>query len=145
MMDRHHKNVALHVVREHNRRLQRTMRLISVQVHTDIRAAINLMQVYSISQLPVLDGDRVVGSLDERALLERLTAAELCLWGPVTGFMQPPLPTLDENAVVDEALNLLRGGTAGVIVTRTGVPVGILTAADLIAFKVYGGDVEYEI
>ncbi|MCX7008244.1 MAG: CBS domain-containing protein [Kiritimatiellaeota bacterium] len=90
--------------------MQRHVRLITVQVHTDIREAINLMQIYGISQLPVLDGERVVGSLDEFALLERLTAAELCLWGAVAAFMQPPLPALDE-----------------------------------IAFKVYGGHIEYEI
>ena len=140
-----YKKVSLQVVREYNRRLQRTMRLISVQVGTDIRAAINLMQVYSISQLPVLDGEHVVGSLDERALLARLTTAELCLWGTVELFMQAPLPSLEETALVEEALALLRGGVAGVIVTHGGAPVGILTAADLIAFKVYGGHVEYEI
>jgi len=140
-----HKKVSLHVVREYNRRLQRHMRLITVQVHTDIREAINLMQVYSISQLPVLDGERVVGSLDERTLLEQLSGAALCLWGCVALFMKAPLPSLDEGATVQEALELLRGGAVGIIITRAGVPEGILTAADLIAFKVYGGHIEYEI
>jgi predicted transcriptional regulator len=59
--------------------------------------------------------------------------------------MQPPLPALDEDAAAAEVLALLRQGVAGVVVTRAGVPVGILTAADLIAFKVYGGQLEYEI
>jgi len=140
-----HKQVSLQVVREYNRRVQRNMRLISVQVGTDIRDAINQMQIYGISQLPVLDGERVVGSLDERTLLERLMTAELCLWGTVAAFMQPPLPALEETAELDEALELLRAGAAAVIVLQGGTPVGILTAADLIAFRVYGGHIEYEI
>jgi predicted transcriptional regulator len=145
MPDKVHRPVSLRTVREYNRRLQRAMRLISVQVTADIREAINQMQIYSISQLPVLDGDRLVGSLDERALLERLSAAPLNLRGCVALYMQPPLPALDEDAAAAEVLALLRQGVAGVVVTRAGVPVGILTAADLIAFKVYGGQLEYEI
>ena len=145
MTEIHHRKVTLQILREYNRRLQRHMRLISVQVSTDIREAINQMQIYGISQLPVLDGERVVGRLDERALLERLTTAELCLWGNVAAFMQPPLPALDEDAALEEALALLRAGAAGMIVMRGDAPAGILTAADLIAFKVYGGHIEYEI
>ena len=129
MTETHHKKVSLRVVREHNRRLQRTMRLISVQISADIREAIKQMQIYGISQLPVLDGERVVGRLDERALLERLTTAELCLWGNVAAFMQPPLPSLDEDAALEEALALLRAGAAGVIVMRGGAPAGILTSS----------------
>ena len=145
MTETRHKRVSLHLLREFNRRWQRTMRLISVQVGTDIREAINLMQVYSISQLPVLDGGRIVGSLDERALLAQLMAAEVCLWGPVESFMLSPLPVLDESARLEEALALLHGGASGVVVTQDGTPVGMVTAADLIAFKVYGGQIEYEI
>jgi predicted transcriptional regulator len=140
-----HKKVSLHVVRDYNRRLQGHMRLIAVQAGSDIGAAINQMQIYGISQLPVLDGARVVGSLDERALLERLVTTDAHLRGAVEQFMQPPLPALDEAATLDEALGLLRGGAPGVLVTQAGAPVGILTAADLIAFKVYGGHLEYEI
>ena len=145
MPETQHRQVPLHVVREYNRRLQRYMRLVTVQAGSDIREAVNQMQIYGISQLPVLAGERVVGSLDERALLERLVTTDEFLRGTVAEFMQPPLPALDEAAALDEALDLLRGGASGVIVTQSGAPVGILTAADLIAFKVYGGHIEYEI
>ena len=137
--------VTLRVLRERNRRLQRTSRLIAVQASADIREAINLMQVYDISQLPVLDSDRIVGSLDERALMERLMGSDLCLWGAVTMFMQPPLPALEETAPATEALELLRRDVPGVIVTRQGVPVGIVTPADFIAFRVYSGSLDYQI
>ena len=137
--------VTLRILREHNRKLQRSSRLITVQVTADIREAIKLMQVYDISQLPVLEGERIVGSLDERALLERLVAAEICLWGAVAAFMQPALPALEETAPATEALELLRRGAAGVIVTDQGVPVGIVTPADFIAFRVYSGSLDYQI
>ena len=136
---------SLRALREHNRRLQRSSRLIAVQAAADIREAINLMQIYDISQLPVLDGERIVGSLDERTLMERLTAAELCLWGAVAAFMQPPLPILEETEPVAAALEWLHRGAPAVIVTRAGTPVGIITPADLIAFKVYNERSDYQI
>jgi predicted transcriptional regulator len=145
MPELHAATITRRVLRGRNRRLHRTSRLIAVQSSADIREAINLMQVYDISQLPVLDGERIVGSLDERALMERLMEADHCLWGAVTAFMQPPLPALEDTATVEKALDLLRHGAPGVIVTIAGTPVGIITPADFIAFKVYGGSLDYQI
>ena len=43
-------------------------KLISVQKHETLHAAINKMRSNSISQIPVFDGSRVVGILSEDAL-----------------------------------------------------------------------------
>lgn len=137
--------MSLRALREHNRRLQRSSRLIAVQAAADIREAINLMQIYGISQLPVLAGEHIVGSLDERALLERLTEADLCLWGTVAVFMQAPLPALEETEPVEAALQWLRRGVPAIIITHGGAPVGIITPADLVAFKVYSERGDYQI
>jgi len=139
------KGMTVREMREAIRLHHRPSRLIAVQARDDIRRAINLMQIYSISQLPVLDGEHIVGSLDERELMQQVMGAAHCLWGAVSGFMQPPLPSLEEAATVAQLYELLRQGVAGVIVTRDGVPIGIVTPADLVALKVYSASAEYEI
>ena len=145
MKDPSRQHMTVRMMRESNDRHLRPSRLIAVQAGADIREAINLMQVYSISQLPVLDGKRIVGSLDERALMHRLMAAAHCLWGAVASFMQPPLPSLDEEDTVTALYQLLQQGAPGVIVTRAGEHIGIITPADVVALKVYSASNEYEI
>ena len=132
-------------LREINRHHLRPSRLLAVQARDNVHEAIKLMQVYGVSQLPVLEGGRVVGSLDERTLMHRLLEAAHCLWGEVKHFMQPPLPSLEESAAVEELYRLLAGGALAVIVTRAGEPVGIVTPADVVALKVYGVPPEYDI
>lgn len=96
--------------------------------------AIRLMRDHEISQIPVLEGGTVVGSLNEAAVMKLLhdgidyRTAEV---GPVMG---KPLPVLDENVHVTEAFRVLLTGTTGIVITRKGTPSGILTRADLIGF-----------
>jgi cystathionine beta-synthase len=42
------------------------------------------------------------------------------------------MPTLEEDTDVAEAYRVLLSGESGVIVTRNGAPVGVITRADLI-------------
>jgi cystathionine beta-synthase len=42
------------------------------------------------------------------------------------------MPALDEEIDVSEAYRLLLSGTTGIIVTRSEVPIGVITRADLI-------------
>ena len=47
-------------------------RFISVQMNDTVRAAFNLMKSHDISQLPVMDGENIVGSITERQVLHIL-------------------------------------------------------------------------
>lgn len=47
-------------------------RFIAVQMSDTVRAAFNLMKSHDISQLPVMDGDNIVGSITERQVLHIL-------------------------------------------------------------------------
>ena len=48
--------------------------------------------------------------------------------------MGDPLPSVDEGVDVAEAYRLLMGGHSGVLITRSGAPVGLLTRIDLLDF-----------
>jgi cystathionine beta-synthase len=110
-----------------------------------VGAAIELLQRFGISQLPVsehADGDAldgIVGSVSEKGLLERAYRNPDIVERTVGEVMDRPLPTLDLGATVDEAFALLSGGAAGLLVIRAGRPAGVVTKLDLLEYLAHGG------
>src|SRR5919202_1364334 len=96
---------------------------VGVQARDTVRQAIDTMQHYGISQLPVVetDGDeagtRMVGSIQERTLLDRVYRDPTLVESPVGAAMDPPFPTIARTADIDEAFDLLLGGTTALVVT----------------------------
>jgi len=109
-------------------------------VHKKVGAAIDLMQRYSISQLPVVRNGEVgsladvIGSLHDRDLLDRVFKNADALHEDVANAMQPPLATVEASSSVDEIVAALTSGTNAVVVARAGRPVGVLTRSDLLDF-----------
>ena len=114
--------------------------LVTIAAHQKVGEAIDVMQRYSISQLPVVrDGEvgslaDVIGSLQDRALLERVFANPDVLHEEVATAMQPPLGAVEASASFDEVFATLTGGTNAVVVARDGKPVGVLTRSDLLEY-----------
>ncbi len=110
-----------------------------------VGAAIDLLQLYGISQLPVSeqsDGDAlagIVGSVSEKGLLERAYRNPEIVERTVGEVMDRPLPMLAVTATVDEAFGLLSGGAAGLLAVRRGHPAGIITRLDLLEFVAHRG------
>jgi cystathionine beta-synthase len=114
--------------------------LVTVGSHEKVGAAIDTMHRYGISQLPVVRSEPldsladVVGSLQERALLDRVFRNADALNEDVAVAMQPPLPAVDADASLDQVYEGLSGGSGAVVVVRSGRPTGILTRSDLLEF-----------
>jgi cystathionine beta-synthase len=114
--------------------------LVVVDAHKKVGAAIDLMQRYGISQLPVVRHEPadeltdIVGSIQERSLLDRVFRNPDALNDDVAVAMQPPLAAVDAAASVDEVFSELTGSGGAVVVGRAGKPVGILTRSDLLEF-----------
>jgi cystathionine beta-synthase len=106
--------------------------LISVQPSERLRRAIQLFQTYQISQLPVIDGTKVVGSLNEASIMKVLHDGVDVNNQTISVVMGKPLPTLDIYADVNEAYRLMLGGNPAVIVTRHGTPIGLVSRFDVI-------------
>jgi cystathionine beta-synthase len=114
---------------------------IGVQARNTVRDAIDTMQNYGISQLPVIEGDgngaagRMVGSIQERNLLDRIYRDPSLVDSAVGAAMDPPFPTILLGADIDEAFDaLLGGGTQALVVLDSEQPVGMLTKLDLLEF-----------
>jgi cystathionine beta-synthase len=114
--------------------------LITISAHQKVGEGIDVMQRYGISQLPVVrDGScdslaDVIGSLQDRALLERVFTNPDVLHADVASAMQPPLAAVEAGVTVDDVFSTLTGGTNAVVVAREGKPVGVLTRSDLLEF-----------
>src|SRR3979411_452728 len=114
--------------------------LVTISAHQKVGEGIDTMQRYGISQLPVTrDGScdslaDVIGSLQDRALLERVFTNPDVLHEDVATAMQPPLGAIEASATLDEVFATLTGGTNAVVVARDGKPVGVLTRSDLLEF-----------
>jgi len=114
--------------------------LVTISAHAKIGEGIDTMQRYGISQLPVVrDGEceslaDVIGSLQDRALLERVFGNADAVHEDVAAAMQPPLAAVEASATLDEVFATLTGGTNAVVVAREGKPVGVLTRSDLLDF-----------
>jgi cystathionine beta-synthase len=98
------------------------------------------MQRYSISQLAVVrDGEvdslaDVIGSLQDRDLLDRVFRNPDALHEDVANAMQPPLPAVEVSDSLDDVFATLSGRTNAVVVARSGRPVGVLTRSDLLEY-----------
>jgi cystathionine beta-synthase len=114
--------------------------LVTISSHSKVGEAIDVMQRYSISQLVVVrDGASesladVVGSLQDRDLLDRVFKNADALHEDVAAAMQPPLATVEAGASVDEIVSALTGRSNAVLVAREGRPVGVVTRSDLLEY-----------
>ena len=118
--------------------------LVTIESHQKVGEAIDLMQRYSISQLPVMRHGSagsladVVGSLQERGLLDLVFRNPDALNEEVAAAMQPPLAAVEANESVDEVFAALTGGSAAVVVATGGKPAGMLTRSDLLEYLAHG-------
>jgi cystathionine beta-synthase len=114
--------------------------LVTCEPHEKLGAAIELMQRYGISQVPVVRHAPaetladVIGSLNERTLLDRIFRNPDALGEDVAAAMQPPLGAVDMEDSVDEVFADLREKNQAVVVAREGKPEAVLTRSDLLEY-----------
>jgi cystathionine beta-synthase len=112
-----------------------------VHAHPDetVRAVIETLREYDVSQLPVLKEEppvmaaEVVGSITERDLLDALVTGRAAPTEPVSAHMSPPLPMIGSGEPISAAVTALeRAGAAVVLVD--GKPSGMITRQDVLTF-----------
>ncbi len=113
----------------------RTMPLVVSVTPTDsIADAVELLRRYGISQTPVMENGRMVGSLTENLLLRRLASGEPLASTVVRDVQGPPFPRLEGDALAQEAYTLFSSGQSAVAVMNDDVLEGIVTKSDLLEF-----------
>ncbi|MBI5547312.1 MAG: cystathionine beta-synthase [Deltaproteobacteria bacterium] len=108
--------------------------MLSVGPEEMASAAVRLLEEHDISQLPVLEGGRNVGSFTELAAVKLLHDGVDLGRHAVRDVMGKPLPEVPEDTDLEEPLRLLLAGHGGVIVNREGRAAGFLARIDLVRF-----------
>jgi cystathionine beta-synthase len=108
--------------------------LVTVSPEATAEEAIRLMQSAGISQLPVLESGKPVGSVQEVTLARVLHDNSDPAKVKVGEIMARPLPQVDTTVHLDEAYRLLLSGNTGVLTIEDNRVVGIVTRIDLIQY-----------
>jgi len=106
-----------------------TKEVIFARPNDRVRKVSDLMIKYAISQLPVIENGRVIGTVTEENIIKNLSstiADEV-----VKRVMQPPLPSVPEDTSVSMIRALLEDHP-GVLVMSKGDIAGIITRSDLL-------------
>jgi cystathionine beta-synthase len=109
-------------------------KLVTITPKATAEDAIQLMQSKSISQLPVLEAGKPVGSVQEVTLARVLHDHGDPNKVTVNEIMARPLPTVETTVHLDEAYRLLLAGNTGVLAVQNGQVVDIVTRIDLIQY-----------
>ncbi len=112
--------------------------VVTVNARDKVRQAIDVLQEFGISQAPVVreasdDVTAVVGSIQERALLDRIFRDPDALQADVAEVMGPPIPLVESGDPVEVAFAELQRQPA-VLVSGAGRALGVLTRSDLLEF-----------
>ena len=120
--------------------------VVAVAPDATLAEAITAMMTHGISQMPVLDGATVVGSLSERSVLNSLVSDAGSRDRPVRDVMAAPLPVVPRSVHLDTLTATLDGEAGAVLVldeaSGDGAPPAafhIVTRSDLIAALAHAG------
>ena len=114
--------------------------LIVVSKGQSVRSAIDTMQRYGISQIPVVaDGEAanvtdIVGSVQEKTMLDRVFREPALVDERVERVMEAPFPVVQANEDIERLYAELSSGVPALLAASDDRPVSIITKADLLEF-----------
>ncbi|MFQ5708620.1 MAG: cystathionine beta-synthase [bacterium] len=108
--------------------------LIFVDPGDAVRVALGKIREYNISQLPVIEDGKAVGSLEESDLMERVIENSMLIDQPVKEIMKPSFPTVSLNSNIEEVKKWLTRHNPAVLIQQRDTIVGIITKSDLLEF-----------
>lgn len=112
----------------------RSKKVVSVSPEDTLEVAINRMADHGISQMPVIEGEKVVGGLTEHDILHRLLIDPEGKTGRVKEIMSEPFPVVPRALPMEQLSSYLEHNTSAVLVeTDQRGEYEIITRSDLIS------------
>ena len=108
--------------------------LVSVAPSDKLSEALAKMNELAVTQIPVLEEGRPVGSLRENRVLAKVVRDHHLLDSPVSEVMEASFPTVDVDVSAQEVMQHLQTSPA-VLVEEYGRIVGIITRHDVLDLK----------
>ena len=107
--------------------------VITARASDPVGRIIQLMKEKGISQLPVVDGDKLVGIITEVALLNYMLEGGHQLDKPIAPIVEKDTPTVPPDASIGKLREIFSKGKVAVVVDA-GKVAGIVTKIDMIDF-----------
>jgi cystathionine beta-synthase len=117
----------------HTKAAKETPELVTVSADQTVSDALYLTNQYNLTTIPVFDGEKCVGSLNEIKLLKGLMEDRNIASKNVKEVMDGKPPILEVNENIERAIDELKKNQA-VLVSEYGVISGILTNYDVLDF-----------
>ncbi|MFC5046764.1 pyridoxal-phosphate dependent enzyme [Aquimarina hainanensis] len=107
--------------------------LVTVKTEELVSHAIERIRKFQISQIPVVDSEGFVGSVDESALFTAFLDDKNLADTPIKEIMNPPFPIVEKNTSLDEISGLIKKGNSAVLVNLGNNKHHIITKYDVIS------------
>ena len=109
----------------------KTPHVVSLGPDHKVADALQMMKTYGLSQLPVLEDGKSVGSIREGRVMAKLLDSRELLQSPVSEVMDRAFPVVNEDVGVEAAVKYLKSSPA-LLVEEYGRIVGIVTRQDVL-------------
>ena len=107
--------------------------LITVNASDKVRQALQVMKEYDISQMPVMDGDEIVGSVSENTILTYILENPLThTEKPVADIMDDPFPLVNEDLPLSKLNKFVSKKVPAVMAKDNQGKIHILTKYDIL-------------
>ncbi len=106
-----------------------TKKVIFIKPEDSVNYAVKLMKKNDVSQIPIIENERCVGSISDKTILRNLNRASGST--EVKEIMDEPFPMISSNDSIDVVKTLLEYHQA-VLILEEGKVVGIVTKHDLL-------------
>jgi cystathionine beta-synthase len=91
------------------------------------------MSSYEVSDMPVIDGDQLVGTVRESKLMASVIADRDTIEREIAAYMERPVPIFESQEPVDAAIKALKD-VPMIVVREFGRFTGVLTRHDVLEF-----------
>ena len=108
------------------------LNLVTINEGDAVETAIQKMKQFGISQIPVMDGSEMVGSLDEGHLYAKLLEDGNLRQGSVKDIMQSPFPIVEPTTSLEDISSQINKANSAVMVKNGDGLLHIITKYDVI-------------
>jgi cystathionine beta-synthase len=106
---------------------------IKVDKNIEIRHVLDVMKSKEISQLPVMEGDKMIGSITETAVLNHILEDPINNGSTtVSKIMGPAFPLVDQNSLLKDIVNQMNKDLPAVVVKTNAGEYELITNYDLV-------------
>ena len=107
--------------------------VVAVQPEDTLLTANSRMKLYDLSQLPVLDGGRIVGIIDESDLLLAVSRDDAAFRNPVRDYMTSRIETVAPDASLESLLPVFDRGLVAIVCDGDRF-LGLITRFDVLSY-----------